>query len=174
MSTHPKHPNQPIDLPSPWRQDFPVDESQSNLIGRREFTKFLVLISGAFAAGHFWIGLLNLWQQKGGLPLVKEIIRVGDLAVGEFKAFYYPTLKDRCLLIHTEARNYVAYSDQCTHLMCPVVPDVAEGKLVCPCHNGAFSIRDGSPLYGPPRRPLARVRLVITERVVYAAGMMEA
>ncbi|MBA3468363.1 MAG: hypothetical protein H0T53_01840, partial [Herpetosiphonaceae bacterium] len=47
-----------------WRQDFPIDVPQDNYISRREFTKFLVLTSGAFTAGQGWIVLKN-WQREG-------------------------------------------------------------------------------------------------------------
>ena len=32
-------------------------------------------------------------------------------------------------------------------------------RLECPCHEGYFSIQDGSVLQGPPTRPLPRVML---------------
>jgi hypothetical protein len=38
-----------------WRRDFPIDTPQDNYVARRDFTKFLVLTSGAFAVGQVWI-----------------------------------------------------------------------------------------------------------------------
>ena len=37
--------------PPRWRQDFPIDWPNDEFVARREFTKFLVLTSGAFVAG---------------------------------------------------------------------------------------------------------------------------
>ena len=38
-----------------WRQDFPIDWPQDEYIARRDFTKFMVLTSFAFAVGQLWI-----------------------------------------------------------------------------------------------------------------------
>lgn len=38
-----------------WRQDFPIDAAQDEYVARRDFTKFMVLTSLAFAVGQLWI-----------------------------------------------------------------------------------------------------------------------
>ena len=38
-----------------WRQDFPIDWPADEYLTRREFTKFLMLTSGAFVAGQFFL-----------------------------------------------------------------------------------------------------------------------
>jgi len=35
-----------------WRQDFPIEWDKDNYVTRREFTKFLVLVSGAMCVGN--------------------------------------------------------------------------------------------------------------------------
>ena len=57
------------------------------------------------------------------------------------------------------ARNVRAYSQKCTHLSCAVYYSRVSDRLECPCHQGFFSIADGSVLQGPPTRPLPRVVL---------------
>ena len=74
-------------------------------------------------------------------------------------------------MVGATSEEVVAYDQQCTHLQCPVVPAVAEGKLHCPCHNGWFDLRTGLPLAGPPRRRLPRVLLEVREGTVYAIGV---
>ena len=51
-----------------WRQDFPTDIPADDALARREFTKFLVLTSGAFVAGQCWIGLMSLLRDDSRCP----------------------------------------------------------------------------------------------------------
>ncbi|MGH7928570.1 MAG: ubiquinol-cytochrome c reductase iron-sulfur subunit [Candidatus Binatia bacterium] len=67
----------------------------------------------------------------------------------------------------------MAYHQKCTHLSCPVIPHVEEGRLHCPCHEGIFDLATGRPLAGPPRRPLPRIMLQIREGRIYAGGVEE-
>ncbi len=53
----------------------------------------------------------------------------------------------------------MAYSQKCTHLSCAVYYEKEQNRLECPCHQGFFSITDGSVLQGPPQRALPRVAL---------------
>jgi Rieske Fe-S protein len=71
----------------------------------------------------------------------------------------YPGPRDQCPLVRTGEDEYVAYSQKCTHLSCAVYYSAKNDRLECPCHEGYFSIRDGSVLQGPPTRPLPRVVL---------------
>ena len=45
-----------------WRGDFPVDWPQDQYVGRREFTKFMVLTSFAFVVGQICIGIGNWFR----------------------------------------------------------------------------------------------------------------
>jgi Rieske Fe-S protein len=74
-------------------------------------------------------------------------------------------------LLRTEADTLVAYSQECTHLACAVVPDKQAGRLLCPCHHGYFDSTTGRPLAGPPRRPLPRITLRVQGDDVYATGI---
>ena len=53
--------------------------------------------------------------------------------------------------------------------MCPVYFEAASERLICPCHEGAFSPKDGSPIYGPPRRPLPEFRVELRENQIWLA-----
>jgi nitrite reductase/ring-hydroxylating ferredoxin subunit len=156
-----------------WRQDFPVDWPQDEYISRREFVKFLLLTSAAFTAGHFWLLAQNLWRQRAERPAEKEIARVEDVPVGSSLVFKYPDNSPARLLVRVDEETFVAYEQQCTHLTCPVVPDVASSTLHCPCHEGLFDLMTGRPLAGPPRRPLARVLLAVRDGQVVATSIEE-
>ena len=62
-----------LDEQPKWRQDFPIDWPQAHYLSRRDFTKFMVLISLAFTAGQFWIVLKNFWRRRRGQP--RRVVR---------------------------------------------------------------------------------------------------
>ena len=64
-----------------------------------------------------------------------------------------------CIMIRTAADQVVAYSQKCTHLSCAVYYAKEANRLECPCHEGYFSVTDGSVLQGPPPRALPRILL---------------
>ena len=54
-----------------------------------------------------------------------------------------------------------------------MIPRPSEGIFYCPCHEGRFDLRSGTPIAGPPRRPLTRIVLDLRGRDVYAIGVEE-
>lgn len=160
-----------VDDQPKWRQDFPIDWPQDHYVARRDFTKFMVLISLAFAAGQFWIVARNfVRKRRGDLPL-QQIANVDQLTIGGALTFSYPEAHDTCVLVRTEEKSFVAFSQKCTHLSCAVVPQPNRGVFHCPCHEGAFDLVSGAPLAGPPRRPLPKINLEISGGAIYATGV---
>jgi Rieske Fe-S protein len=156
-----------------WRRDFPIDTPQDGYVARRDFTKFMGLTSLAFVVGQFWIALQNrLRGGRGKLPLV-AVGWLDELPVGKAMTFHYPSDKDPAILLRPDANTLLAYSSQCTHLQCPVLPEIEAGRLHCPCHAGYFDLRTGQPTAGPPRRPLPRITVQVRGGAVYASGIEE-
>jgi nitrite reductase/ring-hydroxylating ferredoxin subunit len=156
-----------------WRRDFPIDTAQDGYVARRDFTKFLGLTSIAFVVGQFWITLENRWRRaRGRLPIV-PVGRLADLPVGSAKTFHYPSESDPAILLRPHESTLLAYSSQCTHLQCPVLPQLDAGRLHCPCHAGYFDLITGHPTAGPPRRPLPRIAMEIRGGAIYATGFEE-
>ncbi len=161
----------PLEEQPKWRQDFPIDWAQDEYISHRDLIKFLVLTSAAFVVGQFSIVVKSLFGGREPAPPGVPVARVDELAVGGAKTFNYPQGSAPRLLVRIGEAEFVAYDQQCTHLLCPVVPAFEQGKLHCPCHNGWFDLKTGQPLAGPPRRPLPRVSLEVRDGTVYATGM---
>lgn len=159
-----------MDQQPKWRQDFPIDVEQDNYVSRRDFTKFMVLTSGAFVVGQAWIGMHNLMRRARGLPPEKAIVAFTDVPVGTAMSFRYPSY-EHCILLRPDEDTLLAFNSKCTHLHCPVRPQMETGRLNCPCHNGYFDLRSGRPLAGPPRRPLHRITLDVRDGVIYATGV---
>src|SRR5262245_40269282 len=160
----------PLSAQPRWRQDFPTDIPEDDVLARREFTKFLVLTSGAFVAGQCWIGAMSLGRDHASLP-ERRITAETEVPPGGVVDFRYPTEDNPCLLIRLRDGRLVAYGQECTHLSCAVIPEPEQGRLRCPCHNGYFEINEGRPIAGPPRRPLPRLKLGERDAVVYATGV---
>jgi Rieske Fe-S protein len=163
----------PPDAQPAWRQDFPVDWPQDLYVERRDFMKFMVLTSAAFAVGQIWIGVQNWYRRHSGQPPVRRIASMDDIAVGAAIGFTYPDEHEPCLLVRLTANEFVAFGQKCTHLSCAVVPRPAEGSFYCPCHEGRFDLRTGVPTAGPPQRPLTRIVLDTRGRDIYAVGVEE-
>ena len=163
----------PADSQPAWRQDFPIDWPQDQYVERRDFMKFMVLTSAAFAVGQLWIAAQNWWRRQNGSYEIRRIASVDDVAVGGTIVFTYPAEHDPCLLVRTSDTEFVAFSQKCTHLSCAVIPRPEEGIFFCPCHEGRFDLRSGAPTAGPPRRPLPRILLDIRGRTIYAVGVEE-
>jgi Rieske Fe-S protein len=154
-----------------WRQDFPIDVGEDNYIARRDFTKFLVLTSGAFAVGQLCIAGKAVLAHNAHAPQPRRIAALADVPVGGAVMFDYPAEHDSCILLRPDDKTLLAYSQKCTHLSCAVVPDHEHNCLHCPCHEGFFDMASGRPLSGPPRRPLPRITLEVRDNDVYATAV---
>ncbi|MEO6773350.1 MAG: ubiquinol-cytochrome c reductase iron-sulfur subunit [Kofleriaceae bacterium] len=154
-----------------WRQDFAIDTAEANFVARRDFAKFLVLTSGAFVAGQAWIAAKSLVRNHRPEPGRVRIASLAALAAGSATMFTYPGDNDPCLLIRMRDGTLLAYSQKCTHLSCAVIPELEQGILRCPCHEGIFDLATGRNIAGPPPRPLPRIELEIAGDDVYAVGV---
>lgn len=154
-----------------WRRDFPIDRPRDEYIARRDFTKFLVLVSAGLAAGQVWIVLDDLLGRRPVVPPVRPVAPLAEIPVGGVLNFSYPGPGDGAVLVRLGEDRLVAYDRACTHLLCPVIAQPERGRLHCPCHNGNFDLETGRPVSGPPERPLPRIVLEIRDGVVYATGI---
>jgi len=135
---------------------------------RRSFAKSIAItLAAIFAAS---LIALRWWYHSRSAPAV-VIAQLGEIPVGGYKIFQYPTDVAPCILIRTDETNYVAYSRICTHNSCPVFYRPDENALECRCHGGLFSITNGDVLAGPPPHPLPRIQLAIRGNDILATGI---
>lgn len=146
-----------------WRRAFPLDLKEESEFSRREFARFLALVSAGFTTG---IGYL--WVRRKPLegasdphaetpPQPVALGPAATLKPGESRLFKYRDAHDACILVRTPKGDLKAYRQTCTHLGCAV--RYAGGRLECPCHQGYFEVDRGFPIQGPPSRPLAAIAL---------------
>lgn len=153
-----------------WRDEFSVFQERERFVGRRQLIKFLTLTSLGMFAGNVWI-LIRSWFHRDPTYPRQSIASVGDIPIGGVKLFRYPDPKEQCLLVRTAEDDYVAFSQKCTHLSCAVYYSREDNQLICPCHNGRFSIHDGAVIQGPPTRALPHVVIERQGRELVAIGM---
>ena len=155
-----------------WRRDFPYTSAGEDAVTRREFARYLVLASGAFAAGTVGIAAwASARTPRGPVPTV-AVIGADEVSVGSSHLFRYPTDEDPAILVRLAEDEYVAFSQKCTHLGCVVFPEGNE--LECPCHEGFFDIRTGGVVAGPPERPLEKIAVEVRDDgQVWATGFVE-
>lgn len=166
---------QPKSPPPPlWREEFSVFKNDERYVNRRQLTKFLTLTSLAMFVGNIWILVRSRLRGKTGASPVMTVAHIGELPVGGVKLFQYPHEGEQCILVRIEDNAYAAYSQKCTHLSCAVFYSKESRELICPCHEGHFSVRDGSVLQGPPTRPLPAVKLEQRGEQLVAIGMTNA
>ncbi|MGX4693461.1 Rieske (2Fe-2S) protein [Streptomyces sp. JNUCC 63] len=58
--------------------------------------------------------------------------------------------------------EFKAFSAKCTHQGC-AVNRIANGVIICPCHNSEFSATDGSVKKGPAVQPLAAKNISVAD-----------
>jgi menaquinol-cytochrome c reductase iron-sulfur subunit len=64
-----------------------------------------------------------------------------------------------------DPNEFIAISNRCAHLGCPVRFVRAAGTFICPCHGGVYGF-EGEVIGGPPVRPLDRFQTRITDGVL--------
>ncbi|MFF8732498.1 Rieske (2Fe-2S) protein [Streptomyces sp. NPDC015171] len=109
--------------------------------------------SGDDSAGSGSAGSAGSAQDGGGSALAKK----ADIPEGGGTIF-----KDQGVVVtQPTAGTYKAFSSKCTHQGC-AVGSVANGVIVCPCHNSEFSVADGSVKKGPATQPLPAARITVS------------
>lgn len=145
-----------------WRHDFPIEVAGEEEVTRREFARYLVLGSGAMAAGNLG---LAAWTQLRSITSDKEqaIVAADAVEVGGTHLFRYPGDADPAVLLRVGEEDFVAFSQKCTHLGCVVYFEAEEDRWHCPCHEGNFEARTGAVISGPPTRPLGRIEVEVRD-----------
>jgi len=161
-----------------WREDFPFESEGDDFIARRDFIRFLGVVSAGFALGNGALLAKAIFgREEKGARL--DVCAANELAPGSWRVFQYPDKETPAILVHRQSGEWIAFLQKCPHLACPVAYQPAsEGRgehLACHCHNGSFDIASGHGVSGPPRelRPLRRVLLDVSAGRVVATGLQE-
>ena len=147
-----------------WKSNFPIRQTDEHDVSRRQFCK--VACCSALAVGGGFLAKEKLFPQPHATE-AKFVAYVADVPVGGYKLFNYPTEHHPAILVRLSESEFAAYSQSCTHLMCPVHYRHEKREFYCPCHEGFFSAEDGRVLAGPPPRPLPRHPVEIRDGAIW-------
>ncbi len=158
---------------------------EGETVTRRRFMTASAHGAGIVAAAAFTLPALGFalgplfsrepfqWQPVGApsdFPTDTYVIKVITIVegIGEAgKSIAY--MRARNPAVDTEPQDqynhFVALSDRCMHLGCPVRYVSAAQRFICPCHGGVYDFR-GLVAGGPPVRPLDRFYTRVNNGVV--------
>lgn len=140
------------------------------MMSRRDFSR-VVGAASLLAIGVGGTGATRrLASRATEIPSVC-IALTDEIKVGASKLFRFPTDSQPCILIRLAPDRYVAFSQSCTHLKCPVHFRADTRELVCPCHEGYFSAETGEPTAGPPRRALTQFAVTIKDGQIWVGRL---
>ena len=88
------------------------------------------------------------------------IAQVSALVAGEGFNFKANDGTD-AILFKTKDEKVYALSRICTHEGCSVEFDLAQNKLICPCHGATYEAPDGNVISGPTQRSLKKLNVKI-------------
>ncbi len=152
-----------------WRESFPSESAHEEDITRREFVRYLIFASGAFAATSIGIAAWSSTRTFNvGEP--RPIVALDEIPENDSYLFRYPTEDDPAILVHLSDGELHAFSQKCTHLGCVVIFESDDQEFYCPCHEGFFAADSGRALAGPPLRPLGRILVEVRDGTVWALG----
>ncbi len=100
------------------------------------------------------IGTTDQFTETNYIPVIITLQpEIGDAG----KSTAYVRKKDPAIDTDPADRDspYIAISDRCVHLGCPVRWVPASERFLCPCHGGVYDLL-GRRVSGPPPRPLDR------------------
>jgi len=96
-------------------------------------------------------------QSQGGEVVIAQ---VSALVAGEGFNFSANDGTD-AILFKTKDEKVYALSRICTHEGCSVDFDLAQNKLVCPCHGATYEALEGNVISGPTQRNLKKINVKI-------------
>lgn len=152
-----------------WKEDFPIQQLDATQVSRRDFAKFLCLVSGGLAAGSGYVAAKANFFPPEKVQGEHFVCKKEELPQGGTKSFVIAGSTIPYVLIRTENDDYRAYEQKCTHLSCAVFYMPKSGKIECPCHNGWFDALTGEVLAGPPPRPLPRLDVIFKGDDIYVS-----
>ena len=88
------------------------------------------------------------------------IAQVSALVAGEGFNFKANDGTD-AILFKTKDEKVYALSRICTHEGCSVDFDLAQNKLICPCHGATYEALEGNVISGPTQRSLKKLNVKI-------------
>lgn len=153
-----------------WKQDFPIERTASTQVSRRDFARFLCLVSGGLAVGSAYVAAKAHFFPPEEIKGEHFVCKADSVPVGGTRSFVLEGSPIPYILIRLENGDWRAYEQKCTHLSCAVYYKPGSGQIVCPCHEGFFDATTGEVLAGPPPRALPALQVMLKGEDVYVTA----
>lgn len=150
-----------------WKKDFPILKQEATQVSRRDFAKFLTLVSGGLMVGSGLIAAKANFFPKDEVTGEHFVCNKEEVPSGGTRAFVIQGSTIPYILIHLETGEFKAYEQKCTHLSCSVFYKPGTGIIHCPCHEGSFDAKTGDVLAGPPPRALPSLEVFFKGNEIY-------
>ncbi len=137
------------------RQDAAPDRVDE--FSRREFCNRLLVTSSGLLIGASALNSVAAHDNSQAAYPPLRIEGAEGLMPGSSLYFNYPSRTDPAILVRSQAGEYYAFGQKCSHRGCSVYFDRNRGCLECPCHQGAYDSQTGFVLHGPPTQPLDQI-----------------
>lgn len=138
-----------------------------NIERRSFFNRLFQVVMGLWGVAFITVVFSYIKAPRESKSIDEKVSRVGplsDLQVDDAKFIADERLP--FWVIRTSSGDLIALSATCTHLRCILQWDKESGRLVCPCHAGAFDL-NGNVVAGPPPRPLQSLKVDTRGGIVY-------
>jgi len=136
--------------------------------GRRSFfNRLFQTVMGLWGVAFITVVISYIKAPRESKGIDERVSRVGPLS--EFQigtARFIADERQPFWVIRNSSEELIALSATCTHLRCILQWEKDSGRLVCPCHAGAFDL-NGNVVAGPPPRPLQSLKVDTRGGIVY-------
>ncbi|MFP4565569.1 MAG: FAD-dependent oxidoreductase [Spirochaetaceae bacterium] len=103
----------------------------------------------------------------------REVAKTDDIESGSFKSVELS--EEESVLLVRQGTELHAWADACPHVGCPLsFGHLADGVLICPCHNARFDATTGAVISPPALDDLARYDVREEDGLVYVGERHEA
>ncbi|SEW51285.1 Rieske (2Fe-2S) protein [Chitinophaga arvensicola] len=150
-----------------WKEDFPVERTEATKVSRRDFARFLCLVSGGLAVGSGYVAVKANFFPPEKVQGEHFICKADSVPTGGTRSFVLAGSDIPYILVKLETGHWRAYEQKCTHLSCAVYYKPGSSQIVCPCHEGFFDAMTGEVIAGPPPRPLPALEVVVKGEDIY-------
>lgn len=136
--------------------------------GRRSFfNRLFQTVMGLWGVAFITVVISYIKAPRESKGFSEKVSRVGplnELPIGA--ARFVADERLPFWVIRTSNDELIALEATCTHLRCILQWDKDSGRLICPCHAGAFDL-NGNVVAGPPPRPLQSLKVDTRGGIVY-------
>lgn len=141
-----------------------ISEQEKTKLGRTSRRQWLSAIAGTIGFG-FAVAALSRYMRPNA-PAHGRTVNLGNIDTLLSGGTQRAVNAEGSPLVVVRPASAPAYAllMKCTHAGCPLT--LKTNKIHCGCHGGVFDLQ-GNPESGPPKKPLTRLPMWVSDDTVY-------